>query len=310
MFLMLICASCENPWMIEILEPKTITFDSNGGSHVSSQDLIKGKKVKRPTDPSRNGYIFDAWYVDNNTFVKQWNFNTVPTEGFTLYAKWNPIHDHIWGEWIVTANATETTDGVETRTCSVCNEKETRSGGEYAIGTSGLAYALINGNTAYRVSQGTATGNIVIPAYRLYNGNYLPVTTVSNGTDSWWSGAFGEGEVPNTAVTRITFAADSQLTTISENAFIFCTGLTSITLPESVTTIGLCAFEKCTGLASITIPAGVTSVGNSVFYEWTPSQTIYIQGKASQAEADAVWGAGWTYSCNAVIKYWNGSGYQ
>ena len=90
MFLtLLMCASCENPWMREILEPKTITFDSNGGSHVSSQDLIKGKKVTRPTNPSRAGFAFDAWYIDNGTFEKPWNFNIVPTYGFTLYAKWN-----------------------------------------------------------------------------------------------------------------------------------------------------------------------------------------------------------------------------
>ena len=44
-----------------------------------------------------------------------------------------PKHEHQWGEWIETTPATLTgnplveTDGVETRTCSTCSEKETRS---------------------------------------------------------------------------------------------------------------------------------------------------------------------------------------
>ena len=42
-------------------------------------------------------------------------------------------------------------------------------------------------------------------------------------------------------------------------------GLTSITIPDSVTSIGYSAFEGCTGLTSITIPDSVTSIGNCAF---------------------------------------------
>jgi len=35
-------------------------------------------------------------------------------------------HTHEWGEWTVTTPATATTEGVETRTCKTCGEKETR----------------------------------------------------------------------------------------------------------------------------------------------------------------------------------------
>jgi len=38
-----------------------------------------------------------------------------------------PTHIHIWGEWIVTKQATETEFGEETRTCSTCGEETTRS---------------------------------------------------------------------------------------------------------------------------------------------------------------------------------------
>ena len=52
---------------------------------------------------------------------------------------------------------------------------------------------------------------------------------------------------------------------IKEEAFMSCTGLTSITIPNSVTSIGEYAFYGCSSLSSITIPNSITSIGESVF---------------------------------------------
>ena len=48
-------------------------------------------------------------------------------------------------------------------------------------------------------------------------------------------------------------------------AFRDCSGLTSVTIPESVTSIGADAFQDCSGLTSITIPESVTSIGEAAF---------------------------------------------
>ena len=48
-------------------------------------------------------------------------------------------------------------------------------------------------------------------------------------------------------------------------AFAGCTGLTSVTIPDSVTDIGIGAFNGCTGLTSVTIPDSVTSIGEEAF---------------------------------------------
>ncbi len=55
------------------------------------------------------------------------------------------------------------------------------------------------------------------------------------------------------------------VTSIGESAFDYCSGLTSVTIPNSVTSIGTFAFSGCSGLTSVTIPNSVTSIGESAF---------------------------------------------
>ena len=55
--------------------------------------------------------------------------------------------------------------------------------------------------------------------------------------------------------------ATSAVTTIGHAAFYFCTGLTSVRIPDSVTTIGEWAFYWCTNLTTVGIPSSVTNIG-------------------------------------------------
>jgi len=80
--------SCKNPIIQKIVEPKTVTFETNGGSRVEDQTVFRNQPVKRPPDPSKIDHRFAAWYTDNGTFLKEWNFAAIPSGDMTLYAKW------------------------------------------------------------------------------------------------------------------------------------------------------------------------------------------------------------------------------
>lgn len=62
----------------------TVTFDSNGGSKVSSKEVTSGSKVSKPSNPTRTGYKFGGWTLNN----KAYDFNSKVTSNITLVAKW------------------------------------------------------------------------------------------------------------------------------------------------------------------------------------------------------------------------------
>ena len=69
------------------------------------------------------------------------------------------------------------------------------------------------------------------------------------------------------------------VTSIGSSAFDGCTGLTSITIPNSVTSIEIYAFDGCSSLTSITIPNSVTSIGWAAFKGCTNLKEVKIPGR-------------------------------
>lgn len=69
----------------------TVSFDSRGGTDVSAQERMHGELVEVPEPPTREGYTFSGWYVDENC-TTEWNMETdVVTGSMTLYAGWEKI---------------------------------------------------------------------------------------------------------------------------------------------------------------------------------------------------------------------------
>ena len=66
----------------------TVTFETNGGSEISSQTLYAGDTVNEPsTPPTKDGYTFAGWYTDE-ALTNAYDFSQVVTADMTLYAKW------------------------------------------------------------------------------------------------------------------------------------------------------------------------------------------------------------------------------
>ncbi|MBR2742620.1 MAG: leucine-rich repeat protein, partial [Clostridia bacterium] len=72
------------------------------------------------------------------------------------------------------------------------------------------------------------------------------------------------------------YTIPSSVTSIGDNAFEYCSGLTSVKIPSSVTSIGGSAFWGCDGLTSVTIPSSVTSIGGSAFGNCDGLTTVKI----------------------------------
>lgn len=56
------------------------------------------------------------------------------------------------------------------------------------------------------------------------------------------------------------------ITTIGSMAFVNNTGITSVTIPDSVTVIGTYAFNNCSNLSNVTLPSGLTTLSRNAFY--------------------------------------------
>ena len=114
----------------------------------------------------------------------------------------------------------------------------------------GIYYYLISEDKTAVVTENLEekySGEVVIPSSITSEGQEYKVTIIGGGAFEGCSGLTSI-TIPNT------------VTSIDPYAFKNCSGLTSITIPNSVTVIDNDAFSGCISLTSITIPNSVTSI--------------------------------------------------
>lgn len=95
-------------------------------------------------------------------------------------------------------------------------------------------------NTSYPYYYSYPTGDLIVPDSVTYDGNTYAVTS------------------------------------IGEAAFHWCSGLTSIVLPETITHIYCSAFSGCTGLTSFRIPSKVRIIYDAIFSFCDNLRTVYF----------------------------------
>jgi hypothetical protein len=113
--------------------------------------------------------------------------------------------------------------------------------------------------------------------YEMVGGNSCAVIceTVDVATSTY----VGSVEIPE----KVNYnGTDYVVTTIAQDAFQSCTGLTSVVIPNSVTVIGVRAFKGCTGLTSVTIPNSVTTIWDFAFYGCTDLTEVTIPSSVTE----------------------------
>jgi len=122
-----------------------------------------------------------------------------------------------------------------------------------------LTFTVVNGEASLSDCTQNATGALTIPS----TCNGFPVTKIGNYAFELCTG-----------LTLITIP--DSVTSIGWGAFLGCARLTSITIPDKVSSIGNVLFSCCEGLTSIVIPDSVTSIGNMAFYNCSRLTSITI----------------------------------
>ena len=154
-----------------------------------------------------------------------------------------------------------------------------------ANSTTGLAFTLINTDTEYEVSKGTVTtGAVILPT--IYNG--LPVTKIAD-----------DGFKEVTGITSISIS--NSITDIGAHALDGCTGLTEVVIPNNVTSLGAYAFGGCTGLTGIAILEGMASIGFQAFKNATNLVSVTMYNSTPPTLLTEVFdGTGITASTGAI----------
>ena len=146
----------------------------------------------------------------------------------------------------------------------------------YDAEVDGIYYTLITKAKQAEVTSGDTkyTGNVTIPESFTYNGVTYSVTSIGNEAFRSCSG-----------LTSVTIG--NSVTSIGILAFYGCSGLTSVTIPNSVTSIGSNAFSGCSGLTSVTIPNSVTSIEYDAFWGCSGLTSVTIPNSVTSIEYGA-----------------------
>ena len=142
----------------------------------------------------------------------------------------------------------------------------------------GLEYWIIDDNSVKVCQQDSSAifGTVNIPSAVTYNNNTYSVTAI--------------GDYAFIACTRLTSVTiPNSITSIGRSAFSGCSGLTSISIPNSVTSIGADVFRSCS-FVSVTIPNSVTSIGSHAFITCSNLTSVTIPNSVTSIDKYTFWG--------------------
>ncbi len=114
---------------------------------------------------------------------------------------------------------------------------------------------------------------------------YTATAALSYNANAFDAGITGHTWDESTKVGVISFNGD--VTMIGYMAFIGCSSMTSMTLPNTITKIGSSAFFECDHLATINIPASVTTIEGDAFHKCMSLSSITIPNVVTEIGEEA-----------------------
>jgi uncharacterized repeat protein (TIGR02543 family) len=162
-------------WAKWTVSTYTVTFDSQGGSAVSSISAEYNSIITAPSAPTKTGYNFGGWYKES-ACVNEWNFATDTVKGnTTLYAKWvnvppslvslgyNTTNPTYAATFNMAANINNGSRSITNVILNVWNTNVGRAGSTYAYDA---AYANGQWTAAFdRTNHGDTAGTYSIEVY-------------------------------------------------------------------------------------------------------------------------------------------------
>ncbi len=249
-----------------------VSFETDGGNALPKQAVEEGGKIVKPSDPVKDGYVFDGWFEADLT--TPFDFDGAITADTTVYARWKDADataETFFAFKDVEGGVEISVKPNETLPQDVILPAEHEGKAVVAIAEEGFAYQpAIRG-----LRLPASVKKIGARAFRSCGA--LATVSGGDGVEEIGYGAFNgtawdQGLTVGEVYLGKTFYkyagslyADTQIAVkdgtvgIAAGAFEGLSRLVGVTLPETVTNIGAYAFNG-TGLLSVTVNAATPAL--------------------------------------------------
>lgn len=153
------------------------------------------------------------------------------------------------------------------------------------LNAASFAQTFTNNGIRYEINEGTETVSVIANTPS-YSGVISLPETVTNAGKTYTLTIMGAYVFYNcSGLTSVSIP--NSVTTIRDYAFSYCSKLTSIIFSSSLTSIEKQAFSYCTGLKYVTIPNSVTSIGANAFSDCTGLTFVSISNSVTSVGQNA-----------------------
>ena len=276
----------------------TVSFDTNGGSIIQSQQVEEdGFAVKPETSPTRPGYTFSGWNFDFTTpitenktvsalyTVRQYKINVTPSVSGICKLSGNGDYDYdsavslsisniyLGYEFIGWYNGDTLLSAESGYTFNMPADDITITA-RLAVRQEMQIYNFTSTRNSCdidSIKDKTIITNVVIPEYvtlikhDVFKECVDLVRVIWNATECRTYTYYANNDLFGNCVKLTDISIGCNVKTIPAFAFEKCSSLTSIIIPDSVTYIGDSAFNSCSKLTSVTIGGNVSTIGEYAF---------------------------------------------